>query len=62
MSGKVKKALQFLEEVDTRVNFKECASCAAKSGSPILCESCLANRKIVSDLTWAIDKAKESLK
>lgn len=26
--------------------FKECAICAAKSGSPVLCESCVANRGV----------------
>ncbi len=30
--------------------FMECKECAAKSGSPILCESCLHNRDLVCDL------------
>jgi len=30
--------------------FRECATCAAKMGSPILCESCIANRKYIEEL------------
>jgi hypothetical protein len=30
--------------------FKECISCAAKPGSPILCSSCLHNRKFIDIL------------
>ena len=33
--------------------FQECASCAAKPGSPILCESCLNNRATISTLERA---------
>lgn len=29
------------------VEFKECAACAAKPGSPQLCASCLSNRKVI---------------
>ncbi len=32
-------------------NFKECPSCAAKPGTPILCESCLHNRGLIHELT-----------
>lgn len=30
--------------------FKECPSCSAKPGSPILCESCLHNRTVIGHL------------
>lgn len=30
--------------------FVECATCAAKPGSPLLCASCIANRTIVNKL------------
>jgi hypothetical protein len=29
-----------------RHEFKECASCAAKSGSPVLCHECLERREL----------------
>lgn len=32
------------------LEFKECESCSAKPGSPTLCESCLHNRTVISDL------------
>lgn len=35
---------------------KECAACAAKPGSPALCESCLHNRTLVANLKDQIDK------
>lgn len=28
----------------------KCASCAAKSGSPVLCEACLHNRRTIDEL------------
>lgn len=31
------------------VEFKECAECAAKSGSPTLCASCLHNRRVIGE-------------
>lgn len=30
--------------------FRECDPCAAKSGTPPLCPSCLHNRRLISDL------------
>ena len=30
--------------------FIECPACAAKPGSPALCEACRANRKLIGDL------------
>jgi len=30
--------------------FKECSTCAAKPGSPQLCDSCLHNRDLVNSL------------
>lgn len=40
-------------------DFMECATCAAKPGSPQLCKACLHNRKLVSDLRRAARKTKE---
>lgn len=34
----------------------ECATCAAKSGSPPLCDSCLHNRALVSALNTELEK------
>ena len=36
------------------LNFQECSSCAAKSGSPTLCESCVHNRAALAalDARW----------
>ena len=31
-------------------DFVECQTCAKQSGSPVLCPSCLQNRKLISDL------------
>lgn len=30
--------------------FKECAECAAQSGSPLLCDSCVHNRAVIGRL------------
>ncbi len=35
------------------MKFKECASCAAKTGSPLLCEACLHNRELAEKLKKA---------
>lgn len=35
----------------------ECATCAAKLGSPILCQSCLHNRSLISDLKAQLSRA-----
>ncbi len=32
-------------------SFKECSICAVKPGSPELCESCIHNRSVISDLS-----------
>lgn len=37
------------------MRFIECASCAAKPGSPTLCASCVANRAEISRLTAELD-------
>ncbi len=42
-------------------DFKECASCAAKPGSPQLCGACLHNRALVSALQSAL-RASEKLR
>lgn len=39
--------------------FRECASCDAKPGSPALCEACLHNRKLVTDLNRRIKELEE---
>lgn len=36
--------------------FKECADCSAKPGSPTLCASCLQNRSAVSELTQLLEE------
>jgi hypothetical protein len=41
------------------IEFMECAACAAKPGSPALCEACLHNRKIVSELNHRIKSLEE---
>ncbi len=33
------------------MEFVECEACKAKPGTPLLCESCLANRQVISTLT-----------
>lgn len=43
------------------LDFKECSICAAKSGNPELCPSCLHNRAAIQflatdDLTFKVDK------
>lgn len=40
------------------LEFKECGICNAKPGSPALCESCLSNRKTISDLHRMISELK----
>ena len=35
--------------------FKECASCRAKPGSPTLCESCLHNRTTINVLNDLVE-------
>lgn len=34
----------------SRPEFKACAACAAKSGAPTLCSSCLFNRTVINRL------------
>jgi hypothetical protein len=36
--------------------FVECAPCAEKRGSPRLCDSCIANRGLISDLRSAFNR------
>lgn len=38
------------------MRFVECATCAAKPGSPTLCASCVANRAEISRLTTELDE------
>ena len=37
-------------DADSSPEFEECAICAAKPGTPELCPSCLANRKLIGQL------------
>lgn len=41
--------------------FVECTVCAAKSGSPILCESCLTNRLAIANATEEIERLESDL-
>lgn len=36
----------------------ECASCAAKPGSPVLCPACLHNRGLIADLSVEVYEAR----
>lgn len=40
-------------------NFIECPECDAKTGSPILCRSCLSNRKAIGDRDNEIAKLRK---
>ena len=39
--------------------YKECDTCSAKPGSPLLCSGCLNNRTIIQDLTTKLEQADE---
>lgn len=41
--------------------FRECAECDAKPGSPVLCEACLHNREVISQLRNQNRTLKEQL-
>jgi hypothetical protein len=40
------------------IEFTECPTCAAKSGLPTLCNSCLKNRNIIENLTLKLNPRK----
>jgi hypothetical protein len=42
--------------------FKECSVCEAKPGSPILCDSCLANRNTITILLERIEELDKEVK
>ncbi len=44
-----------------KYDFMECKECAAKPGSPQLCEACLRNRDSLSKLSEILDRQKETL-
>lgn len=44
------------------IEFRECLSCASKSGSPTLCDSCLHNRQLASDYKQCLDDYDECYK
>jgi len=51
------------------VEFQECPTCAAKTGMPILCDSCLHNRQAIAIMKEALsmvitltDELKELIK
>jgi hypothetical protein len=41
--------------------FKECPTCAVKPGSPVLCESCLHNRRVISKLHELLKYNRENI-
>ena len=41
-------------KIDIKEDFVECETCRAKPGSPILCDSCLHNRALISALKSSI--------
>jgi len=49
------------EKEEALIEFKECAECAAKTGMPILCDSCLHNRHIVSLLNDKVKRLEEKI-
>lgn len=45
-----------------KMEFRECDTCRAKPGSPILCSGCLHNRAVIEDALKARDAIREALK
>lgn len=43
----------------TDLEFKECASCAAKPGMPVLCSACLHNRRVIDQLARKPDTQRD---
>lgn len=43
------------------VVFKECLTCASKSGSPALCAPCVSNRDIINHLVGALSALRSAL-
>ena len=43
------------------MEFKECAACAAKPGSPTFCESCLHNRTAINQLLSLVKISQEEM-
>lgn len=39
------------------MNFKECDTCAAKPGTPTLCDGCLNNRTVISHYKLMLSSA-----
>jgi len=48
--GRLREYCDMLGKDLSGVEYQECATCAAKTGSPALCPSCLHNRGLVMDL------------
>lgn len=46
----------------TDEDYKECADCASKPGSPTLCESCLHNRRVVGELQREVRRLQERVR
>ncbi len=44
------------------MEFQECNTCKAKSGTPILCSGCLHNRALIEELKEELTLALEDLK
>ena len=41
------------------LRFRECSTCAAKAGAPILCDGCIHNRTVIDRLLEERRKARE---
>jgi len=51
--------MEIKPKIDTE--FVECDTCRKKEGSPILCEGCLKNRQIISNLVKYINNQNERI-
>jgi hypothetical protein len=47
----------WFESDDLPLRFRECDTCASKSGTPILCKGCLHNRAVIGRLNTMIGRA-----
>jgi hypothetical protein len=48
--------------MSSEVDFTECAACAARQGSPLLCSGCLANRTLITRLRRQLEDLAEQHK
>lgn len=47
----------WFEDEDLPLEFRECDACKAKPGSPVLCDGCLYNRRVIGRLQFKLLKA-----